>query len=250
MKMLVVPIVLVSLICGVSQLQEGHKLGKLGAKTMVLYTCTTMIAITLGLIFANLVDIGAGNNFPLPEKFALTPPPPLKETIINIFPSNPFEAMVHSSMLQIIVFAIFFGTAIKVAGKSGRLVQGFFVSLNHVVMNMITMLMNFAHFGVFCLVTKMFAQIGYKLIGALGGYFLTVIFVLLFHVIFTNTILLRLIAKLNPLIFFRKMYSAMMFAFSTSSSNASIPIVLSSVEHKLGVKKLHCIIRHSIGRND
>ena len=139
-------------------------------------------------------------------------------------------------MLQIIVFSLLFGAALAAAGEAGKRIGAIFRDLNEVVMHFITMMLQLAPYGIFCLVAVTFAQMGFNLIGQLFGYFSIVLLVLLLHLIVTYSLLLKFVGGLNPLMFFRKFYPCMLFAFSTSSSNASIPVVLETVEHKLGVK--------------
>lgn len=234
-KMLVVPIVFISLVCGTCQLRDSAKLGRLAGKTLLLYLCTTAIAITLALLISHLFGVGAGSEMARSNTFAAPPPPSLKQTLIDIIPTNPFAAMVQGKMLQVIVFSLLFGTAIAWSGKSGERIGKFFSDLDVIVMNLITMLMKVTPLGVFCLISAIFAKMGFSLIQHLIGYFMTVVSVLLIHVLFTNSLLLKLLVNLNPITFFRKVYSAMIFAFSTSSSNASIPVVLNTAEEKLGV---------------
>ncbi len=236
LTMLVVPIVFVSLVCGTCQLGDLKKFGALAGKTFGLYLITTAIAITLGLTFANLFDIGSGSQLIAGTNFTLQSVPCLKEVLLNIIPKNPFAALAKGDMLQVIVFSILFGSAIAMAGKSGQRVADFFEAANAVVMKLMMMVMLVAPYGVFCLIAGLLAKTGFNAIFQLLGYFLTVMFVLLFHLIFTNSIILKFIGGLNPLPFFKKMYSAMIFGFSTSSSSASIPVTLNVVENKLGVK--------------
>lgn len=237
MKMLVVPIVFVSLVCGTTSLGDPKKLGRLGIKTLCLYVFTTCVAITLALTFASLFSVGAGSHLGSEtSNYVAQSAPPLIDTIINMFPANPLAAMVEGNMLQVIVFSLLLGVAISLCGRPGRHVISMFNNLNHVLMTLIMIIMRVAPYGVFCLIAGLFAKMGFDLIISLIKYFAVMLFVLLLHGFCTNSVLLRFVAGLNPLIFFKKMYSAMLFAFSTSSSNVSIPIVLRTVEHRLGVK--------------
>jgi len=236
LRMLVVPIVLISLVCGVTHIGSGKELGAIGFKTLGLYIITTMIAITFGIVFASLFKVGVGFNLTATEQILIPKAPSIQKIIANLIPSNPFEAMVEAKMLQLIIFALLFGSAINAVGEKGLVVKQFFDSANEVILKLIIMVMKTAPYGVFLLLASQFSRIGYEGIGDLIGYFGTVVFVLLVHMIVTNTILLNVFARLNPLKFFRKMYPAMLFAFSTSSSNASIPVVLETVEDRLGVK--------------
>lgn len=238
LKMLVVPIVFVSLVCGTFSLDKSLNIGKIAGRTVALYFLTTAIAITLALIVSHLFNIG-GQFTPgkLDAPFNPQQAPSIKQTLLNIFPSNPIQAMAEGNMLQIIVFAMLFGIAITWSGESGERMKQFFKDLDAVIMNLVSIVISVAPYGVFCLVTKVFAANGFPLFFDLGSYFITVIVVLLLQLFFVYGALLKLFAGLNPLPFFRKMLQAAVFAFSTSSSNASIPVVLNTVEKKMGVKE-------------
>lgn len=234
-KMIVVPVVLVSLICGTCHLSDMSQFGRMAIKTLGLYLLTTAIAITLGLVTANTLGIGTGDRMLSHLQFTPAPAPPLREVLLGIFPSNPFAALAQGNMLQVIFFAVLLGLAIAISGESGKRTAKFFQDLNEVIMSLIDMIMKIAPYGIFCLIASLFARLGFSLIYQLMGYFFTVVLVLLIHMVVSNAILLKLIARLNPITFFKKLFPAMLFAFSTSSSNASIPIVLETVEEKLGV---------------
>jgi Na+/H+-dicarboxylate symporter len=238
LKMLVVPIVFVSLVCGTFSLDKSLNIGKIAGRTVALYFLTTAIAITLALIVSHLFNIG-GQFTPgkLDAPFNPQQAPSIKQTLLNIFPSNPIQAMAEGNMLQIIVFAMLFGVAITWSGESGERMKQFFKDLDAVIMNLVSIVISVAPYGVFCLVTKVFAANGFPLFFDLGSYFITVIVVLLLQLFFVYGAFLKLFAGLNPLPFFRKMLQAAVFAFSTSSSNASIPVVLNTVEKKMGVKE-------------
>lgn len=235
LKMLVVPVVLVSLICGAASINP-RKIGRVGGKTLLLYLLTTALAITLALIVASIFQIGKGVNLPMAANFTVSAAPSLREIILNLFPANPFKALVEGNMLQVIIFALIFGVALTMSGEPGKRVIKFFEDLNHIVINLVILVMRLAPYGVFCLIAVLFAELGFKLIWDLLGYFLVVMLVLFIQVSVSYTLILRVIGRLNPIIFLKKMYQAMLFAFSVSSSNASIPIVLETAEKKLGVK--------------
>lgn len=238
LKMLVVPIVFVSLVCGVCSLDSSKRFGRLAVKTIALYLLTTAIAITLALCIAQLLQIGA-NDQGLLENIKFNPAqiPSLKTTLLNIVPSNPIAAFAQGNMLQIIVFAILLGIAITWSGESGERIKNFFKDLDAVIMNLMNMVIKIAPYGIFCLVASMFAKLGLDLIWQLAGYFITVLLVLIIQLFFTYGFLLKQFAKLSLKPFYQKLLPAMMFAFSTSSSSASIPVVLRTVEKKLGVKE-------------
>ncbi len=235
MKMLVVPVVFISLVCGITNLGDTKKLGRLGIKTILLYIFTTCIAISLGLAIATLLGIGTGSSLVPSTQYVPIQAPSLKEIFIGFFPTNPVDALARGDMLQIIVFSVLLGSGMSLAGSKAKQVTELFNQLNHVIMKLITMIMYVAPYGVFCLIAKLLAQEGLVLITQLLSYFLTVLLVLIIHLFFTNSILIKFFARLSPFVFFHKMYSAMLFAFSTSSSNVSIPVVLATVERRLGV---------------
>lgn len=235
LRMLVVPVVFVSLVAGSSSIPVS-KLGKVGLKTFVLYLLTTMVAITIGLCLASLMGLGKGINATTIAQFSPPPAPSLKEVLVSLFPSNPLRALAEGKMLQIIVFSLLLGVSLKSAGAPGKRVAELFADMNHVIMKLIMIVMAIAPYGVFFLVTLLFAQSGFGLAGDLVLYFFGMIVILLIHMVLTYSLILSMIARLNPLTFFRKMYPAQLFAFSVSSSNASIPIVLETMEEKMGVK--------------
>lgn len=235
LKLLVVPLVFVSLVCGAANLGDGNSMGRMGGKAVGLYMLTTGVAITLALLIASIVQPGEGMSLAQASTFAAKEAPSLKEVIINIFPSNPIKAMAEGNMLQVIVFAILVGVAIARCGEVGQRVASTMRDWNEIIMKMVLMLMQVAPYGVFCLITTLFAVKGIGIIGDLAAYFLTVVFVLLLHAFGTFTTLLTFIGRLNPVLFLRKMRSVMLFAFSTASSNATMPVTLNAVEKRLGV---------------
>jgi Na+/H+-dicarboxylate symporter len=234
LKLLVVPLVFVSLVCGTAALDDIAKLGRVGGKTMLLYLVTTAMAITLALTAALIVRPGAGFDLETDVSFVAREGPSLVETLINLFPSNPVRAMAEGNMLQIIVFAGLLGLAITMAGDAGKRVLALFNDLNEVVMRLVMLLMRFAPYGVFCLVATVFAEQGFGAIGPLAQYFCVVLGVLLFQAFVTYPTLLRTLGRLNPLPFYRKMRDPIALAFSTASSGATIPVTLEAVEHRLG----------------
>jgi Na+/H+-dicarboxylate symporter len=235
LKMLIVPIVFVSLVYGTCQLRESTGMGKMIFKTLAWYIFTTALAITLAIFISVLFNVGGSANFATPAKFIINSAPSLKAVILDMFPENPIASLANGKMLQIIIFAILFGIAMSASGESGKKLAGYFKEANDVLITLIHLIMKVAPYGVFCLLTVVFAGKGISLIGQLIGYFMTVILVLLIQAILIYGGLLRIIARLSPIRFYKKMVSAMLFAFSTSSSNASIPVVLDTVKNKLGV---------------
>ena len=236
LKLLVVPLVFVSLVCGASNLSDGSSLGRIGIKTVGLYLFTTAIAITLALTVANIVDPGMGMALTTDAVFVAKERPPLKEVIVAIVPTNPVKAMAEGNMLQVIVFAILVGVAIAKSGSSGQRVRETLNDWNDIIMRLIMMLMTIAPLGVFCLMLALFSNMGFSAITDLIRYFLTVAGVLVLHFLLTYAMMVRFVANLNPIVFYRNFYPVMAYAFSTSSSNATLPVTLETVEHRLGVK--------------
>ena len=236
LKLLVVPLVFVSLVCGASNLSDGSSLGRIGIKTVGLYLFTTAIAITLALTVANIVDPGMGMALTTDAVFVAKESPPLKEVIVAIVPTNPVKAMAEGNMLQVIVFAILVGVAIAKSGSSGQRVRETLNDWNDIIMRMIMMLMAIAPVGVFCLMLALFSNMGFSAITDLIRYFLTVAGVLVLHFLLTYAMMVRFVANLNPIVFYRNFYPVMAYAFSTSSSNATLPVTPETVEHRLGVK--------------
>ncbi len=237
LKLLVVPLVFVSLVCGTAALDDVRKLGTVGGKTILFYLGTTAIAITLAMSAALLFKPGVGFDLETEADFAAREAPPLTEVIVDIFPDNPFAAMAEGNMLQIIVFAILFGVAMSLSGDPGKRVLGIFQDLNTIVMKLVLLLMAIAPYGVFALIARAFAREGFTAFEKLGFYFLVVLGVLVLHAFVTYPVLLKLFSGLNPIQFLRKIRKAQLFAFSTASSNATIPVTLEVVQDEMGVKK-------------
>ncbi|WP_194867407.1 dicarboxylate/amino acid:cation symporter [Pseudoalteromonas sp. PPB1] len=234
LKMLVVPLVFISLVVGTCSLSDPKKLGRLGGKSILLYLSTTAIAITVAISLALLVSPGGGVEIPTTATFNAQQAPTLTQVIIGMFPTNPINAMASGNMLQVIVFALLFGIAMALSGDAGKRCAKVFEDLNTVVLKLVTLLMNLAPYGVFCLMAKLFTSIEMDLIVELGKYFLVVVAALLIHAFVNYSILLKVLTGLSPLTFLAKMKDACMFAFSTSSSSATMPVTLETATKKLG----------------
>ena len=236
LKMLVVPLVFVSLICGTCSLKDTTKLGRIGGKAIALYLITTAIAISFAMSLALLFSPGEGVNMTANTTFVAKEAPSLAQVFIQMFPSNPFAAFAQGNMLQVIIFALLFGIAIALSGQAGERIASFFEDINVVVMRLVTILMNLAPYGVFCLLAGLFTDLDISTIKNLGMYFGVVFFALIIHGTFTYSVILKLFTGLNPLVFIKKMRDAILFAFSTSSSNATIPVTLETATKKMGAK--------------
>ena len=234
LKLLVVPLVFFSLVCGSASMGEDVKMGQVALKTVSLYLMTTAIAVSLALTIANIVDPGVGINTSEAANYVAKEAPSFKDVFIGIFPSNPFQAMVEGNMLQVIVFAILVGIAILQAGESGNKVLRGCQMISDVIMRMVSILMNLAPYGVFCLLAKLFTGQGFSAIVNLALYFGTIVFVLLLHASVVYTTIFTIFTRLNPVTLFKNMRPAMLFAFSTSSSNATMPITLNVAKNRVG----------------
>jgi len=236
LKMLVVPLVFFSLVCGVCGIGDIKLLGRIGSKSFFLYLVTTAIAIAAALIIATGFGIGEGMNAESSVSFTGKESPPLSTVLINIIPSNPISAMADGDMLPVIFFSIMFGVSILMVGKKANVVSDFIEALNEIMMKMVNIIMAVAPYAVFCLIARAIADLGMDLLAQLLGYVLVLIGVLLFHLFVTLQLILKVLSGLNPFTFMKKMRNTQVFAFSTSSSNATIPVTLRTVTQRMGVK--------------
>jgi len=234
LKMLVVPLVFISLVCGTCSLSDPKKLGRLGGKSIGLYLLTTAIAITIAMTLALVINPGEGINMPTTSTFDPKQAPTLVDVIINMFPTNPINAMSSGNMLQVIVFALLFGIAMALSGDAGKRLTAVFEDLNTIILKLVTILMNIAPYGVFFLMAKLFSYIDGDLIVKLIFYFGTVLFALFVHALIVYPTLLKTFTGLSPAVFLNKIKELSIFAFSTSSSSATMPVTLETATKKLG----------------
>tara|TARA_B100001094_G_scaffold324114_1_gene376174 strand:+ start:2086 stop:3423 length:1338 start_codon:yes stop_codon:yes gene_type:complete len=234
LKMLVVPLVLISLICGVSSLSDPSKLGSVGGKTIVFYLMTTAIAVTIAITFAIMIHPGDA-TLSVETSFAAKEAPSIGQILLDMIPTNPVKALSEGKMLQIIVFAIVFGFAISHVGSRGVRVAEFFQDLNEVVLRVVTLIMALAPYGIFGLIAKLVLSLGMDTFESVAKYFFTVLLVLFIQGLLVYPTLLKAFTGLSPSMFLRKMRDVQLFAFSTSSSNATLPATFQTLEHKMGV---------------
>ncbi len=237
LQLLVVPLVFVSLVLGTAALGEHSRMGPMALKTILLYLLTTCLAISLALSIALLVKPGAGMNLVTLASFEGVEAPSFKEVVVGIFPTNPIAAMADGNMLQVIVFSLLMGFALSRTGEAGQQTQRVFESFNAVIMRMVLLLMEIAPIGVFALLATMFADLGIAAIADLAVYFFTLAGVLILHGTVVYGALISFVGRLNPLKFLLNVRPAMLFAFSTASSNATIPVTLRVAEKRLGVNE-------------
>lgn len=235
LNMMVVPLVLFSLICGVCGIGDVKLLGKIGTKSFGFYVVTTAVAIATAILIAGGLGIGEGMNASSDVKFSGREAPPLSDVLINIIPTNPIDAMADGEMLSIIFFAILFGISLLLVGKKASTLIELIEILNEAMMKMVTIIMTLAPYAVFCLLAKAMAELGVELLTQLLGYVLVLAGVLLFHLFVTLSLFLKAFSGLSPAIFLKKIRNVQVFAFSTSSSNATIPVTLRTVTERMGV---------------
>jgi Na+/H+-dicarboxylate symporter len=237
LKLLIVPLVFFSLVSGISSLTSMTSLGNITLKTITLYLSTTAIAVSLSLIVGSIFKPGAGysSNIEPPEN--LPEGQGIYETILDIFPSNIIEAMAQNQMLAVVFFSILFGLALN---KTNHLTGNFseaFEKLNTVFMQLVIMIISFAPIGVFCLIGKFVITDGLDIFQEAFKYVILLISVLMIHAFITYSFILKIFTNLNIWTFFKKMKEVAIFAFSTSSSAATIPVTLKTVQDDLGVNK-------------
>ena len=236
LKMLVVPLVFVSLFCGTTALRDPAMLGSIGGRTLGFYLLTTAIALGMAMSFAMLIGVGVGADISTNPGYVPKEGKSFVEVLLTLI-DNPIKAMAEGNLLAVILFAILLGLSATMAGKAGEHVTEFFKSFNEVIMKLVMLIMHFAPYAVFAILAKVLAELGLDAISALAGYFFTVLGLLIFHALVVYPIVLKLLSGLNPLTFLKKMKGAVTFAFGTSSSNATIPVTLRTVTERMGVHK-------------
>ncbi len=249
--MVVIPLVVASLVVGTASLGDITKVGRIGGKTMGYYLITTVIAVVIGLVLSNVFRPGAGIDAAVLADLRSTymeqgaagvelsaSTPSIVELLVDLIPSNPVAAMASGNMLPIIFFTIFFGAALSALPDPQRMpVVNFFDGVNEASMKMIHWIMILAPYAVFTLIAAVIARFGTEVLRGLAMYSFVVILGLLLHGLITYTSALKFLAKVNPLTFLRRVREAQLIAFSTSSSNATLPVTMETAEHNLGVSK-------------
>lgn len=240
MQMLVVPLVFCSLVCGSMSIGDTKTLGKVGVKTIVFYIVTTAVAVTVALLTAYMISPGMGLDMK-----AISPGEvadagtniSIVDTLLNIIPQNPVASMAQGEMLPIIVFALFVGVILAKLGKKTEIVASFFSQFNEVMMEMTLTVMKLAPVGVFCLISRTFATLGFSVFQPMIKYMGSVTLALFLQCFVVYQVLLFLFTRLNPMKFVKKFLPVMGFAFSTATSNATIPLSIETLHKRLGVSK-------------
>ncbi|MBQ2692860.1 MAG: dicarboxylate/amino acid:cation symporter [Clostridia bacterium] len=239
MKMLVVPLVFCSLVTGSSSIGDTKTLGKVGGKTIVFYLCTTALAVTVAISVALLIRPGigldmssiAGSEVTVAESTSAV------DTILNIIPENPFASLAQGTMLQVILFALLVGILLAKMKERGSVIANFLTQANDLMMEMTNLVMKFAPIGVFCMIARTFANLGFDAFVPLLKYMGSVTTGLAVQLLIVYMLLLLIFTRLNPLRFLKKFFPVIAFAFSTSTSNATIPLNIETLEDKIGVDR-------------
>lgn len=250
LKMLIVPLIVASIIVGIMGMGSGDDLGRLGGKTLGYYTLTSFLAIMTGLILVNLTMPGiSSEGIPIKDIIGLEDiPAGISESVegkgagdvvgvfLRMVPPNIISAAAQGQMLGLIFFSLLFGFFMtKLSGRKAEVMKSFWEAMLDVMMEMTNWVMKFAPIGVFALVAKVVAVSGVEVFLPLAVFFFTVVAALAVHMFVTMPIILYFVAKVNPLRHYKAMSSAILTAFSTSSSSATLPLTMECVEHKAGV---------------
>lgn len=238
MQFLVVPLIMSSLVCGSLSIGEGKTLGKVGIRVIAFYFFTTAVAIVVAILVAFVVNPGTGLDMEYIQEETLNDgieKVRFADTILNFIPSNIFASLSEGIILQIIVFALFLGIVLAKLGKKTEMISKAFTQFNVIMMEMTLIIMKFAPVGVFCLIARTFANTGFGAIKPLTKYVVAVFIALAIQCFIVYLGLLKAFTGLNPVIFIKKFISVMEFAFSTASSNSTIPMSIEVLEEKMGV---------------
>lgn len=246
MQMLVVPLVFCSIVCGAAAIGDTKTLGKVGLKTVMFYMATTVLAVTLALGVANVINPGKGANLAKMMTAAkaagstvgkTTTSTSAVDTILNIIPTNPIQALANGDMLAIIFFALLIGIILAKLGERVQLMTNFFSQGNDIMMEMTMMVMKVAPIAVYCLIARTFSSMGFSVIIYMLKYVIAVLIALLLQGFGVYQILLFIFTRLNPFKFIKEFFPVMAFAFSTATSNATIPLSIETLEEKIGVSR-------------
>jgi Na+/H+-dicarboxylate symporter len=237
LKMLIVPLVFFSLVTGTASISEPLKLGRIGVKIIAIYLATTAIAVTIGLILATILNPAAGMKLPPVAGFKAPAIPALKDVLLNLVPTNPFNSLSTGDILPVIVFALFFGIAAVLAGTKGKPAVNVAESIAEAMYKLTTIVMWFAPLGVFSLIATTVAKQGPAVLLPFLNLILVCYLAYLIHVAAIYSSILKVLAKTNPLRFFKAISEAMVMAFVTRSSNATLPVTMRVAEEKVGLPR-------------
>ena len=233
LKLIIIPLIFFSIVCGIVSLSEDVSISRLGIKTISLYLVTTVIAISLGLLFASLISYEPVLVTDLNSEINVKE----IQSENNFFPNNIFKSMVDGNIIHLLIFSILIGiSASRIKEKIKTFIK-YVHEFNEVINELVRIIISFTPLAVFCILSKTFATQGLDTLMPLMGYFMTVVAVLLLHFFITFSLLLKIFTRLDPIIFYRNIKDVLVFTFSTSSSSASIPFTLKTANEKCGVDK-------------
>ncbi len=236
LKMLVGLIVFSSLVTGMCHINDPKKLGRIGLRTLLFYAVTTILAIIFGLVLVYVLKPGVGLKLPLPKQMAsLGQGIGLLDFLFSMVPSNPFAAFSEGNVLQVIVFSIFFAFAITLSGEKGKIVLQFLESLSEIMYSLTHFIMKLAPYGVFALIATAVGSIGIKVILPLLTFLLCNYIACILQILIIFCFSIKYLAKLNVAPFFKGMKDAIVLAFTTSSSSATLPVSLECARDHLGI---------------
>jgi Na+/H+-dicarboxylate symporter len=236
-KMLIVPLIFSSLIVGMTSMKDSRQLGRIGVKTLVIYLCTTAVAVTIGLGVSHLVQPGAGMTIDANHVFAAKEAPSFIDTLVNIIPNNPIGALSSGHVLQIIVFAIFIGIAINITGQKAEPAKQFAEAVAEIMYTLTGLVMKAAPYGVFALMAYVVGQYGIQTLLPLAKVIAAVYIGAIIHVLLVYGGGVAIVGKLNPVKFFKGIADAQMVAFTTTSSSGTLPATIRCTQDNLGVSK-------------
>jgi len=236
--MLVVPLVLFSIILGTAGISDPKKLGRIGGKTVGYFLITTFVALTIGLTVASIIQPGASGSFETETaQFEAGKAPPIMDTLLNIIPTNPIDALAQGEMLQIIAFAVLVGFALARLGDKTSGILKLVEQGNEIMMYLVGIVMYLAPIGAFALIASAIGTLGFSALQAMFLYMICILLALFLHAIFTYGSSVAIFGKRNPIEFFKGFAPAMFVAFSTSSSNATLPVSMQTAQENLKVSK-------------
>lgn len=237
MQMLVIPLVFCSLVCGSSAMGDTVALEKVGVKTIGFYMVTTAVAASMSLFIGKLLSPGTGLDINEIQKgeVAVGEKSSFTDTLLNMIPQNPIASMADGDMLPIIIFALFVGIVLAKLGSRAEYVSAFFGQCNDIMLKMTEIIMKAAPVGVFCLIAKTFSGIGFDAFLPLMKYIAAVLLALAVHCFVVYMALLKVFSGMSPLIFLKKFFPVMGFAFTTATSTATIPLSIETLEKEMGV---------------
>ena len=237
-KMMIVPVVLCSLIVGMTSMGDMKKLGRIGIKTVAFYMVTTAIAIVIGFGVAGVIEPGVGMALPAEAAPKVKEAPSIMQVFVNMIPKNPIDSMAKADILPVIVFALFIGAGIiSVGGKKGALLINVFDSGAEVCYKVIAMIMRLAPIGVFCLLLPVVVQNGPKVLLPLLSVIMAMAVGSILHAVIVYSGIAAAVGHMSPVKFFRGMAEAMVIAFTTCSSAGTLPVNMKNIQEKLGVKR-------------